>query len=52
MPHKNSNKPLYEFVVSVDDIEKLTGIDFFPELNDTIENKLEASSIYKGWSFD
>lgn len=51
MPHKDSNKPLYEFVVSVDEIEKLTGIDFFPELDDTIENKLEASSSYKGWSF-
>lgn len=51
LPHKDSNKPLYEFVVSVDSIEKLTGIDFFPELDDTIENKLEASSSYKGWSF-
>ena len=52
MPHKDSNKPLYEFVVSVDEIEKLTGIDFFPELTDNIENKLEASSSYKGWSFN
>ena len=51
MPHKNSNKPLYEFVVSVDEVEKLTGIDFFPELEDTLENKLEASSSYKDWSF-
>ncbi len=49
MPHKDSNKPLYEFVVSVDEIEKLTSIDFFPELNDTIENQLEASSDYKNW---
>lgn len=51
MPHKDSNKPLYKFVVSVDSIEKLTGIDFFPELDDAIENKLEASSNYKDWSF-
>ncbi len=51
LPHKNSNKPLYEFVVSVDDIEELTGIDFFSELEDAIENKLEASSSYKDWSF-
>ncbi|MCB4807691.1 DNA/RNA non-specific endonuclease [Tamlana sp. 62-3] len=51
LPHENSQKPLYEFVVSVDDIEALTGIDFFPELEDDIENKLEASSSYKGWSF-
>lgn len=52
MPHENSNKPLYEFVVSVDTIEKLTGIDFFPELDDAIEDKLEASTSYKDWSFN
>ncbi|MDO7170789.1 DNA/RNA non-specific endonuclease [Mariniflexile sp. AS56] len=52
MPHENSNKLLYKFVVSVDAVEALTGIDFFPELEDTLENKLEASSSYKGWSFN
>lgn len=51
VPHKESNKPLYEFVVSVDEIEKLTGIDFFPELEDALENKLEANTSYKEWSF-
>lgn len=52
MPHKNSNEPLYKFVVPVDEIEKLTGIDFFPGLDDRTENKLEASSDYKNWSFN
>ena len=52
MPHKKSSKPLYEFVVSVDEVEALTGIDFFPELEDVLEDKLEASSSYKGWSFN
>jgi endonuclease G len=52
MPHKNSNKPLYEFVTSVDAIEKTTGIDFFPKLEDAIENKLEYNSDYKSWSFN
>src|SRR5690606_27530160 len=47
MPNKDSKKPSYEFVVSVDSIENLTGIDFFPELDDTIENTLEANSDYK-----
>lgn len=51
MEHKNSNKPLYSFVVSIDTIERLTGIDFFPQLKDNIEDKLEASSSYKEWSF-
>lgn len=51
LPNENSNKPLHEFVVSVDLIEKLTDIDFFPELEDSIENTIEASSNYKSWSF-
>lgn len=51
-PHENSNRPLYEFVVSVDSIEKLTGIDFFPQLEDGLENKLEGSISYKDWSFN
>lgn len=52
MPHQDSNKPLYEFVTSVDKIEELTGIDFFENLPDDIENKLENNSSYKGWSFN
>ena len=51
MPHKESHLPLYKFVVPVDTIEALTGIDFFAELDDQIENKLEASNAYKNWSF-
>lgn len=52
VPHKDSSKPLYDFVVSVDTIENLTGIDFFSELNDEVENKIESSSSYKNWSFN
>ncbi|MDO6760891.1 DNA/RNA non-specific endonuclease [Tamlana sp. 2_MG-2023] len=52
MPHKNSNKPLYDFVVPVDQIEGLTGIDFFPELEDDLEDQLEASAQYKNWMFN
>lgn len=51
VPHKNSNKTLYEFIVPVDTIEKMTGIDFFPALEDSIENRLEAKSDKKGWNF-
>ena len=51
IPHKESNKALYQFVTSIDHIEKLTGIDFFAELPDALENRLEASDSYKDWSF-
>ena len=52
VPAVDSNKQLYEFVVPVDEIEKMTGIDFYPSLNDKIENNLEKSSDYKSWSFN
>jgi endonuclease G len=39
-------------VVSVDSVEQLTGIDFFPQLPDSIENSLEKSSNIKLWKFD
>jgi len=51
IPNEKSDKPLYTFVVSVDSIEKMTGIDFFPKLDDKTENFLEKSSDYKSWSF-
>ena len=51
MEHEKSNQPLYNFVVSVDAVERLTGIDFFPQLENDIEDNLEASSSYKNWSF-
>lgn len=52
LPNEDSQKSLYEFVVPVDEIESKTGIDFFPKLDDAIENQLEKSSSYKDWSFD
>jgi len=51
MPGVKSKEPLYKFVVSVDAIEKMTGIDFFPQLNDSVENELERKSDYKAWAF-
>lgn len=52
VPNAKSDKPLYNFTVSVDDIEKITGIDFFPNIEDSIENKLEKNKDYKDWSFN
>jgi endonuclease G len=39
-------------VVSVDSIEKMTGIDFFPKLEQETENSLEKSNGYKSWIFN
>ncbi len=51
MPHKESDAPLYKFIVSIDELEKRTGIDFFPALPDPLENRLEAAKNYKNWAF-
>ena len=52
VPAIDSDQPLYEFVVPVDEIEQRTGINFYPKLDDAVENRLEKSSDYKSWSFN
>jgi endonuclease G len=39
------------FAVSVDELEKITGIDFFPELPDDLEQKVESSTDFTKWNF-
>ncbi len=51
LANMKSEQPLSSFVVSVDEIEKLTGVDFFPQLPDGIENKLEAQRSAQNWDF-
>jgi endonuclease G, mitochondrial len=51
MPHEDSEKPLYEFVVPVDKIEQITHVNFFEKMDDKIENQLEKNMDYKDWSF-
>lgn len=50
-PHEASSKPLESFAVPVDSIEKLTEIDFFPQLDDEVENAIEASVALNNWEF-
>ncbi|ABA58302.1 DNA/RNA non-specific endonuclease [Nitrosococcus oceani ATCC 19707] len=42
-------EPLDKFLVSVDDVEKQTGFDFFHELEDTLEEQLESSTEPDPW---
>lgn len=49
IPNTKSAKELSKFVCSVDHIEELTGIDFFPELPDSIESVLERKSRTNQW---
>lgn len=47
--NKSGNHPLDAYVNSVDEVERLTGIDFFPALPDEIEKKVEASYELDLW---
>ncbi len=49
--NERSDAPLSNFVVTIDSVEALTGIDFFPALPDEAENKLESQISLKGWNF-
>lgn len=50
IPNKLSTRHLREYVVTIDSIEKLTGINFFKDLlTDIEENKLESKSNISNW---
>jgi len=52
IPNEKSNNPLDYYAMSVDEVEELTGIDFFPNLPDDIERKLERKYQIGRWPFD
>jgi len=49
MENKKLHYPVEKYAVSIDEIEKLTGIDFFPNLADEIENVVEKQVEIKEW---
>lgn len=49
MPNKEILYPIESFMVPVNKVEEETGIDFFPGLDDFIEEKLEAQKDPKRW---
>jgi len=44
-----SRQPMRQTVRSIDEIEQLTGIDFFSALDDDIERRIEAKSDLSEW---
>ncbi len=51
LPNEKSKSKLITFAVSVDSLEQLTRIDFFPFLPDSIERNLESVCKPEDWSF-
>lgn len=49
IPNEPTENSIYEYVVTIDEIETLTGIDFFPQLPDSIEGKLESTIDIRAW---
>jgi len=45
----NSSQPLKSFAVTIDSVEKITGIDFFPQLADSIESVVESRIDTAKW---
>lgn len=41
--------PVVSYAVSIDSVEALTGLNFFPLLDDTLENRIESSFDISAW---
>ena len=52
LPNEGSDKSLQSFAMSVDDVEEITGIDFYPRLPDDVEETVEADFNAALWSFN
>jgi endonuclease G len=51
LKNEKSQEPLSKFVVNTDFVESLTGIDFFPQLEDDLEDRLESKIDSVNWFF-
>ena len=47
--NEGKKQPMADAVCTVDDVERLTGLDFFPELDDATENRIEATATLSDW---
>jgi len=52
LSNAGSSLPLKQFVVSIDYLETLTGIDFFASLSDAEEEKFESMVLTNNWRFN
>lgn len=43
---------LKSFAVPIDNVEKLTGLDFFPQLPDDVEQKIESNAAVNNWLWE
>lgn len=51
LKNEGSDKKVRDFAVTVDQVEEKTGLDFFPALDDQVENKVEATCDTDQWDW-
>lgn len=49
IPNRDTENSFYDYVVSIDEIEAKTGIDFFPQFSKKIQKEIESGVVRKGW---
>ena len=49
MPNEKSDRSIYSFATSIDHVEEITGIDFHCNMEQDIQNKIEANKDLKIW---
>lgn len=49
-PNMTSPGNMQNYVMTIRDVEKLTGLDFFYELDDKIENQIESTTSWREWN--
>ena len=52
LANEKGDKPLQAYSYTIDEVEKATGIDFFYQLPDDIEERLESGLDLQKWSWD
>jgi endonuclease G len=48
--NESGRKPLSTYVMSVEDMQTITDIDFFPSLPDDIEREMESRVDFTQWN--
>lgn len=49
IPNRKSKQPLSSFIHTVDEVKCVTGSDFFRELEDDLEKRLEKAASFGDW---
>lgn len=51
LPNEGSDKSLESFATTINEVERVTGLDFFYQLPDDVEEKIESSYSTSQWQF-